>query len=465
MLWVNTSLPQKILVYTIPKIFEKLLEPYCQLFSARVWHHAQVLLVGAILSPMQRTVAAAIRVMGLSESRHFINYHRVLSRAVWSSRKASQTLLVQTIAVFAASSVIVLGLDDTIERRRGKKIAAKGIYRDPVRSSHGHFVKASGLRWLSLMVLVNIPWAGRVWALPFLTVLAPSERFARERGHRHKSLTDWARQMLLQVWRWLPHRQLVVVADSSFAALELLFALSQMQSPVHMVTRLRLDAALYQPPLLRQPKQMGRPRKVGKRLPTLKALLENPYTPWQSVIVRDWYGHGEYTLQIASHTAVWYHTGLPALPIRWVLVKDPKGKFESQALLCTNLSAQPIQILQWFRQRWQVEVTFEEVRSHLGVETQRQWSEKAILRTTPALLALFSIVVILAHQEQTQHEFNLPNTAWYRKSLPTFADALALVRQQLWQFRLFQLSDGETDSVNVPRAFFNCWSDLLCYAA
>ncbi len=247
-------------MYTIPEIFETLLEPFCQLFSARVWHHAQVLLVGAILSPAQRTVAAAMRVMGLSESRHFINYHRVLSRAVWSSRKASQILLVQLIAVFATSGVIVLGLDDTIERRRGKQIAAKGIYRDPVRSSHGHFVKASGLRWLSLMSLVNIPWAGRVWALPFLTVLAPSERYNHERGHRHKCLTDWARQMLLQVRRWLPHRQLVVVADSSFAALELLFALSQMKSPVHIVTRLRLDAALYQPPPPRQPQQMGRPR-------------------------------------------------------------------------------------------------------------------------------------------------------------------------------------------------------------
>lgn len=199
----------------------------------------RVLLVGAILSPMQRTVTAAMRVMGLSESRNFINYHRVLSRAVWRGRKASQILLVQLIAVFAASGVIVLGLDDTIERRRGKKIAAKGIYRDPVRSSHGHFVKASGLRWLSLMILADIPWAGRVWALPFLTVLAPSERYNQERGHRHKCLTDWARQMLLQVRRWLPHRQIVVVADSSFAALQFLFGLSQMKSRVHIVTRLR----------------------------------------------------------------------------------------------------------------------------------------------------------------------------------------------------------------------------------
>ncbi len=135
-----------------------------------------------------------------------------------------------------------------------------GIYRAPVRSSHGHFVKASELRWLSLMLLVNIPWAGCAWALPFLTVLAPSEWYDHERGHRHKCLTDWARQMLKQLRRWLPHRQLMVVADSSFAALELLFALSQIKSPVHVVTRLRLDAALYHPSPSHQPKQIGRPR-------------------------------------------------------------------------------------------------------------------------------------------------------------------------------------------------------------
>lgn len=438
---------------------------FAPLFSRSVWESAVILVIGAILAPGKRTVSAILRAMGLSETPNYQNYHRVMNRAIWSSRKASYILLRHLIAVFAPTGPLVMGIDDTIERRWGKRIAARGIYRDPVRSSDEHFVKASGLRWLSLMLLVKIPWAQRTWALPFVTVLAPSERYHQECGQRHKSLTDWARQMVRQVRRWCPQRAIMLVADSSFAALELLWALTVMSVPVHVVTRLRLDAALYQPPPPRQPKQMGRPRKVGKRLPTLKALIENPYTPWQTLVIKDWYGQGDYTLQIASHTAVWYHTGLPALPIRWVLVKDPKGKFETQALLCTDLTTQPLQILQWFRQRWQLEVTFEEVRAHLGVESQRQWSPLAILRTTPALFALFSIVVTLAHQEQTQHPFDLPNTAWYHKSVPTFADALALVRQQLWQFRIFQLSDGETDTVNVPRVFFNCWSDLLCYAA
>jgi len=417
------------------------------------------------LSPAQRTVAAAVRGMGHSEEKHFINYHRVLARAVWSSRQASQILLLQLIAVFATSGVIVFGLDDTLERRRGKQIAAKGIYRDSVRSSHGHFVKASGLRWLSLMVLVEIPWVQRVWALPFFTVLAASQRYNQQQGHRHKCLTDWARQMLKQVRRWLPHRQLVVVADSSFAALELLFALSGMKSPVHIVTRLRLDAALYEPAPPRQPRQMGRPRLKGKRLPTLATILNEPPTRWQRVVLAGWYGGKPTEVELTSATAIWYHTGLPPVPIRLVLVRDPQGKFESQAFLCTDLAVSPQQILLWFRQRWQVEVTFEEVRAHLGVETQRQWSDLAILRTTPTLLALFSIVVLWTHQLRKHEQFCLRSTAWYQKRLPTFVDALAYVRQMLWDTRLFDTSNSSSEMIKVLKALLDSWSDLLCYAS
>lgn len=449
----------------LPKEFLSLMITFAPLFSKSVWESVIVLVSGAILAPGKRTVSAILRVMGLSQIPNYQTYHRVLSRAAWSSRKASHILLRHLIRVFAPTGPLIMGLDDTIERRWGKRIAARGIYRDPVRSSNGHFVKASGLRWLSLMLLVPIPWARRTWALPFFTVLAPSEQYHQARNQWHKRLTDWARQMLNQIRRWLPERAIVVVADSSFAAFELLWALSQMSVPVHVITRLRLDAGLYQPAPPRQPKQMGRPRKVGKRLPALKALIDNPYTPWQTVVLKDWYGQGDYPLLIASATAVWYKTGMPAVPIRWVLIKDPNGKFEPQALLCTDLLAARVQILQWFRQRWQVEVTFEEVRAHLGVETQRQWSPLAILRTTPTLLALFSIVVTLAHQYQTQVSFDLPKAAWYQKSLPTFADALALVRQQLWQMQTFQMSPSELDTVKVPRKLFNAWSDLLCYAA
>jgi DDE superfamily endonuclease len=202
----------------LPARFAAVILCFAPLFQQRSWRHAEVLLIGAILAPGRRTVSSILRITGRSRERRFVNYHRVLNRAAWSGRAAARVLLGLLLDAFLPAGPVLLGLDDTIERRRGKRISAKGIYRDPVRSSHGHFVKASGLRWLSLMLLVPISWAGRVWALPFLTTLAPSERYCRERGRRHKTLTDWGRQLVLQARRWMPGRRLVVVTAGLFNA-------------------------------------------------------------------------------------------------------------------------------------------------------------------------------------------------------------------------------------------------------
>jgi hypothetical protein len=319
----------------LPARFAAVILCFAPLFRHLTWRHAQVLLIGAILVPGQRTVSSILRISGLCWERRFVNYHRVLNRAAWSGRAAARVLLGLLLDAFVPTGPVLLGLDDHIERRRGKCISAKGIYRDPVRSSKGHFVKASGLRWLSLMLLVPIPWAGRVWALPFLTALAPSERYSQERGRRHKALTDWARQLVLQARRWMPERTLVLVADSSFAALELLASL--VRQDVTCITRLRLDAALYTPAPPRQPKTPGRPRTKGERLPTLAKVLADQATRWQRVTVPDWYGEGERVVEICSDTAVWRHAGLPVVPIRWVLLRDPSRRFDPQALLCTDL--------------------------------------------------------------------------------------------------------------------------------
>jgi len=446
----------------MPCEFVALMVAFAPLFSKPVFQHAQLLLMGAILSPGKRTVTQALRVMGKSQEKHFQNYHRVLNRALWSGLEAGQILLGLLVSTFAPTGVIVLGLDDTIERRRGDKIKALGIYRDPVRSSHSHFVKASGLRWLSLMLLVKIPWVGRVWALPFLTALCPSERYCRERGRAHRKLTDRARQMLLLAARWLPQRDLVVTADSSFAALELLEAV---RSSVTVVTRLRLDAALYEPAPARAPKQMGRPRKKGRRLPTLQEVAKKGRTKWHKVTVRGWYGEPERVVEVVSQTCVWYHSGMPAVPIRWVLVRDPLEKFSTQALLSTNLDATPQQILEWFVLRWTVEVTFEETRAHLGIETQRQWSDKAIARTTPCLLGLYSVVTLLAGRLLDEQSLPVRRAAWYSKESATFSDTIAFVRRWLWSYQHFQMSEIKTDIIKVPRSLVERLTETLCYAA
>ncbi|TPG52277.1 transposase [Roseomonas nepalensis] len=447
----------------LPARFAAAMLCFAPLFQQRSWRHAQVLLIGAILVPGQRTVTSIMRITGLCRERRFVNYHRVLNRAAWSGRAAARVLLGLLLDAFVPTGPVLLGLDDTIERRRGKRISAKGIYRDPVRSSHGHFVKASGLRWLSLMLIVPISWAGRVWALLFLTVLAPSERYCRGRGRRHKKLTDWGRQLVLQVRRWMPGRQVVLVTDSGFSALEFLAALRHQE--VTCVTRLRLDAALYQPAPPRQPNTLGRPRTKGDRLPTLAEVLADKATGWQRVTVPGWYSEGERVVEICSDSAVWRHSGLPVVPIRWVLLRDPGNRFDPQALLCTDLAQEPLQIVRWFVQRWQLEVTFREVRDHLGVETQRQWSDKAIARTTPCLLGLFSIVTLLATRLDSRARIKVPASAWYRKQRPTFADTLAAVRRAIWSEQGFSMSRQSAEAGKLPPALREGIAYALCHAA
>lgn len=449
----------------LPRKIIQVLRCFEAVFSERVWEGAKVLLIGAILAPGERTVTAILRVMGLHHERPFQNYHRVLNRAKWSRRALSRLLLHRLIQLFVpADAPIVVGIDETIERRRGAKIAAKGIYRDPVRSSKEFFVKTSGLRWISMMLLTPVAWACRVWALPFFTVLAPSKRYNQQHCRRHTKLTDWGRQMIRQVRRWLPLGKLIVVADSSYAVLELLACAAGMIQPVTIVTRLRLDAALYDPAAVRQPGTTGRPRKKGARQPTLAQRLADPGTVWQSLSVA-WYGGTTRALEVASETAIWYHNGLPPVSIRWVLIRDPQGQFAPQALLCTDQQAGAQAILEWFVLRWPMEVTVHEVRAHLGVETQRQWSDLAILRTTPALLALFSLVTVFAHQVLQSQPLPVRQAAWYSKALPTFSDTLAFVRQHLWPVTLSYLSPAKADSVEIPRALFERFIQTLAFAA
>ncbi len=449
---------------TLPAELLPLIVEFQPLFSKSVWKNAQTLLVGAILALGKRTVTACLHVMGQSADPHFQNYHRVLNRARWSAMTASRVLLRLLVATFAPTGELVFGLDDTIERRRGAQIKAKGIYRDPVRSSHSHFVKASGLRWLGCMLLATVPWAGVVWGLPFLTVLCPSERYHATQGRRHQKLTERAWQVIALVARWLPQRALVFVTDSSFAVVVLLDRVTQLKN-VSLITRLRMDAQLYDFAPERQPGQKGRPRRRGARRSSPEQRLADAKTKWEKLEVEHWYGGGKREVEVYSETCLWGTPGKPYVPVRWVLVRDVRGEFEPCALLSTALAHEPLQMLTWFVRRWRMEVTFEESRAHLGMETQRQWNELAIVRSTPILFGLFSLVTLLTNTLLKDQTKIVRTAAWYAKEQPTFSDALALVRRCLWSSCHFQMSHAEVDIVKIPRSLLERLTDAVCYAA
>jgi hypothetical protein len=449
----------------LPSEIMALLTMFAPVFSERVFEWVKVLVVGAVLAPAKRTVSAALRVMSLSEEAQYQNYHRVLSRAKWSGLAVSQILLGLLVGAFVGLGMpVVLGADETLERRTGKRIEDKGLFRDAVRSSKKRVVTSVGLRWVSMMVLVEVPFSGRVWALPFLTVLAPSKKTDQARARRHKTSLDWIRQMLVVVRRWLPGRALVLVVDGALAAVKLGLHCAADRVGITYVSRLRLDAVLHDPPAAQPKGKRGKKPKKGIRIASLKRRLTDPDTQWERTEVA-WYGGRKRQLDIATGTALWYTPGYDPLPRRWVLVHDPFGKLKPAAFFATDQSASPLQILAWVIARWGVEVTFEEVRAHLGFETQRQWSQLAIARTSPALLGLFSFTTLLAHHLSTQAPFPLRTAAWYHKSQPTFADAIALVRRYLWLNTKFPNSPRQPRLAAFPEPVLLGLMDTLCYAA
>lgn len=450
---------------TLPQEMKKVILPFVSLFSERVWDYAQILLMGAILAPGKRTVSAALTVMGLKDDRQYQNYHRVLNRAKWCSLTGSKILLGLLVSVFvAADAPIIVGADETLERRKGKQIKQKGVFRDAVRSSKKYTVHSFGLRWVSMMLIVPVPWSSRPWALPFLTVLACSEATNKENNKRHKTSIKWIQQMVCQLRRWLGERALVLVTDGGLTAVKLGLTCGAFRQPAIWVSRLRLDARLHAWPGQRPKGRRGPKPKKGRRLKSLKERLDNPRMRWHRQEI-NWYGGRTYTIEYITGQALWYTPGFDPLPIRWVLVRDPAEKYKPTAFLCTDLTADPLQILTWFILRWNVEVTFQEARALLGVETQRQSSQLAISRTTPLLLGLFSLVTLLAHQLTLDKTFPVRTSAWYQKQEPTFSDALALVRRHIW-FGLwgkYVHSDQKPDYVLIPTSFFHGLVDSMCY--
>jgi hypothetical protein len=442
-----------------------LMQPFTQVFSERTWDWVQVLVVGAILAPGKRTVTAVLRVLGLKDEQQYQRYHRVLNRAMWSSLQVSQILLGVLVTAFVPpGSPLIVAADETLERRQGAKITAKSVFRDAVRSSQKHPVTSYGLRWVSLALLVPVPWSRRVWALPFLTVLAPSEKTNRANSKRHKTSIEWVMQMLSQVRRWLPQRKLVLVVDGGLVALKLGHRCRGFAHSATLVARFRLDAQLYAWPDAQPPGKPGPKPQKGKRQPSLKQRLNDPQTVWHTIRMR-WYGGVVRPLDITSGQALWYTPGEKPLPIRWVLVRDPLGKLPPAAFLCTDLQARSVQILQWYIMRWNIEVTFEDARAHLGLETQRQWSERAIARTTPALLGLYSLIVLLAHQLLQGQPLPVQTTAWYTKREATFSDVIAFVRQHLWTHTEFVHSPIQDRPLSISGSVLYGLIDWLCYAS
>jgi hypothetical protein len=447
---------------SLPTEIITILAAFSSEFTRPTWKNIQLLLTGAILCRGARRITSILRVMGLQEESNFSKYHRVLSRAQWNGLALSKILLGLLIEILPKSWPILIAIDETLERRKGKKIKAKGVYRDAVRSSQSKVISCFGLKWECMMLIVPLPWCRRPWALPFLTVLSPSKKANEKAGRRHKTSIDWTKQMVILTSRWLK-RPWILLGDGAYACMDL--AKTCIKQQVTLISRLRLDAQLFEFPETVPEGQRGRKPIKGKRI-NLKTLLADSMQDWQTHTV-NWYGGESKIIECLSFVCLWYHAGESPVPLRIVLVKTPDGKNSAETFFSTDINDEPEQIINRFVFRWNIEVTFEETRAHLGVETQRQWSDKAIQRATPLLMGLYSLLTLAAI---TMHEAKKliihEKTSWYDKNGElTFSDIIAVIRRSIWSKKYFSKSVNNSDSLKFTNKDINTLIYQLSMAA
>jgi hypothetical protein len=448
----------------------QLLSIFAPGMTAPSFENARVLICGAILAPGKRTVTSALAAMGLSRSEDFSKYHRILNRAKWRPMGMSRLLLKRLIQAFVPEGApLVFLIDETLERRRGAKIAYKGWFRDAVRSVGSKTATSLGIRWSCMTLQCRVPWSGRSWALPFLVVPTLSEKTCEKLSKPHRSGVDWAGILIRKLRRWQPSRRIVLVGDGGYAAVELIRTCREIE--VTLVARLRWDAKLHDEPGPQPPGKRGRKPKKGARQPSFDERLSDSKGEWTTATI-PWYGGGEREVALLTGVSLWHQPGSDPVPLRWVIVRyeevNPKTKeksWKSFSILCSDTEgATAEEIAARYVGRWSIEVTFEEMRARLGFETQRQWSVRAIERTTPCLFGLFSLVVLIAN---ALHPNGLPvsKCAWYDKEEATFADALAAVRAHLWSVNHYVDSPDSTDTMLIPRPLWVHVQRLLCQAA
>lgn len=438
----------------LPYTIIQTLAIFLPLFSRPSYQTFLFLFQAHVLCKGRRTITELLNRMGLRHVENYSRYHDFFSKAKWSSLNGAKILLLKLISLTPAS--VTFSFDSTVERRKGSRIKGIGIQRDAVRSTKGRKVLVPGLNWLVCAVHIQLPWSKRKWALPVLTILMPPEKplSSSQNAHdlkktkKHKTLTKWTCQAVKLLRRWLgPNVKITIVADSAFATY--LLANTCIDLNITFVSRLRLDARTFEfPP---DSKGRGRKRLVGRRLPTFQQMLKDTLD-WEEVKTV-WYGGKIKKLKILTGTCLWYGYGIRPVPIRWVLTKDGG---QEVLIFSTNLNHSVNELIEAFVDRWGIEVTFEEARRHLGMETQRQWSDKAIDRITPCILASYSMINLVALEslQSNSDKISIQTSSWYKKNHVTFSDVLAHVRRlilneiyfydfdkniELWKYELSEI--------------------------
>jgi hypothetical protein len=448
---------------SVPKAAEPLVSVFSVAFTARTFQRVLILILGAILSLRRRTVTALLQTVGPLAKGHWSDFHRVLCRASWSCWPLAKVLAALVLELIPQDQPVVVPVDDTTPQHKGKHVYGKGCHHDAVRSTHSHVVWVWGHKWVTLAINVKFPFAQRPWALPVLCALYRPEELNRKENRRHKTPTRIAMQLVTVLIHWFPERKFILVGDGGYASHELARFCHRHRRHVTLVSRFHGDANLYEPAPARRRGQTGRPRVRGGKLPAPADVVKRSKSKRKRVTV-SWYGGKTRRVELISATAQWYKGGEGLVPVRWVFVHDISGTHRDEYFYSTDPTLAPDQIVSLFTGRWSIEVTFQEVRAHLGFTTPRNRSAKSVLRTAPCLLGLFSLVSLIFARHERHKEVKPICGPWYAKTELTFSDAITAVRRLCWA-EVLKRSPGHAGVIKLPTRLRLTLLDHLSRAA
>ena len=449
-------------MFCVPKAAEPLVSGFSVAFTRPTFQRFVVLMVGSILSLRQRTVTGMLRAAGPLARGHWSDFHRVFCRRIWSMWPLGKVLAAMVLELIPPDQPVICPMDDTTLQHKGKHVWGKGCHHDACRSTHKHIVWVWGHKWVVLSINVKFTFASRPWALPVLCALYRPKALNEKEKRRHKTPIVLARQLVATLIHWFPRRKFILLGDGGYASHELARFCHRHRRHVTLVSRFHPQANLYEPPPVPTgSKKGGRPRIKGPRVPKPAEAIKGSKGKRFTV---NWYGGKTRRVELKWGEGQWYKAADGLVPVRWVFVHDVEGTHRDESFYSTDASMRPEQIVSLYTGRWSIEVTFQEVRAHLGFATPRNWSKPSVLRTGPCLLGLFSVVSLMFHRHTGKKQPQPASFPWYVKTQVTFADAIMCVRRHCWA-EVFRVSKKHAGVAKLPRPLRIMLLDQLSRAA
>jgi DDE superfamily endonuclease len=419
----------------VPEFAAPVLSMFQPPFSTPTYDRFLVLMLGAILTTGRQTITNILRTVHPYAKGHISSYHRVFSHRRWSAWALARLLITFLLDHVVPPGPVLLAGDDTVAEGPGPNVFGKGRHRDGVRSSHSYTAYLWGHKWVVVSVLIKLPFAVRPWALPVLVALYRDPEWDQAHGMRHKTPAHIARLLLARLVRWFPARHFIFVGDRGYGTSETARFCSKHRQHLTLVSKFYGDAALYEPPPPRTRRTMGRPRVKGQKLASPQEVVAN--TAKRPGLTVAWYGGTPRDIEAVTGTGYWYRIGEALVEVRWVYVHDRTGTHRDEYFFTTDITMRPQQVVEWYTQRWSIETTFQECREYLKLESTKGYGQQTVLRFTPCLFGLYTMVVLL-YLQLPRPSRALSTVLWRGKSTVTFSDMMTCVRRALWQQWVFQ---------------------------